>query len=168
MSIQSEIARIQENLSDAFAALTEKGVTVPDGSNSNALAGLIGAIESGGVKVNEGTYTLAVQTTASDAILIPHGLGEKPYFAAVFFAPDSSFTSPPQSALMCYVIAAEKFRYRVSGSSSLLKVDYDKDTTVDQTDETNIAVYGYKVGISYTASMPEGTKFYWIAVGGLK
>lgn len=48
MSIQSEIARIQANLSDAFAALTEKGVEVPDGSNSNALAGLIAAIESGG------------------------------------------------------------------------------------------------------------------------
>ena len=165
--MQTNLTTEQANITAALAALAEKGVEVPEGSNSNALAGLIAVVESGGVKVNEGTYTLAAQTAASDTILIPHGLGEKPYFAAVFFAPDSNFTSPPQSALMCYVIAAEKFRYRVSGSSSVLKVDYNKDTTDDKTDETNIAVYGYKVGMSHTASMPAGTKFYWIAVGGV-
>ena len=38
----------QSNVTAALAALAEKGVTVPDGANSDDLAELIGAIESGG------------------------------------------------------------------------------------------------------------------------
>lgn len=48
----------QANIAAALAALAEKGVTVPDGSNSNALAGLIAAIESGGT-IAHGEITLA-------------------------------------------------------------------------------------------------------------
>lgn len=48
MSIQSEINRISGNVADALAAIAEKGVTVPNGSNSDALAGLIAAIQAGG------------------------------------------------------------------------------------------------------------------------
>ena len=48
MSIQTQIDRISGNVSAALAAVAEKGVTVPDGSNSDALAELIASIEAGG------------------------------------------------------------------------------------------------------------------------
>lgn len=48
MSVQSEINRISSNVTAALAAIADKGVTVPDGSNSDSLASLIAAIEAGG------------------------------------------------------------------------------------------------------------------------
>lgn len=44
MSIQSEITRISGNITAAFTAIVNKGVTVPSGSNSDDLATLIGQI----------------------------------------------------------------------------------------------------------------------------
>ena len=48
MSIQSEIARLRSNISAALEAIAAKGVTIPEGANSDDLATLIAAIESGG------------------------------------------------------------------------------------------------------------------------
>lgn len=48
MSIKSEITRIQNNVSSALSAVSEKGVTVPSGSNSDNLPALIKAIVQGG------------------------------------------------------------------------------------------------------------------------
>lgn len=48
MSIQTQIDRISGNVSAALSAIAEKGVTVPDGSNSDALAELITSIKQGG------------------------------------------------------------------------------------------------------------------------
>lgn len=48
MSIASEISRISQNVSDSLTAVAAKGVTVPSGSNSDDLAGLIAQITSGG------------------------------------------------------------------------------------------------------------------------
>lgn len=44
MSIQSEINRISGNVSDSLDAVAAKGVTVPQGANSDNLAGLIASI----------------------------------------------------------------------------------------------------------------------------
>lgn len=46
MSIQSEITRISGNVADALTAIATKGVTVPQGANSDDLADLIAAIAS--------------------------------------------------------------------------------------------------------------------------
>lgn len=46
--IGRQIIRIRENVSDALTAIGNKGVTVPSGSNSDDLADLIGAIQTGG------------------------------------------------------------------------------------------------------------------------
>ena len=46
MSIQSEITRISGNVADALTAIAAKGVTVPQGANSDDLADLIGSIAS--------------------------------------------------------------------------------------------------------------------------
>ena len=48
MSVQSEITRLSGNVTAALAAIADKGVTVPDGSNSDSLAALIESIEAGG------------------------------------------------------------------------------------------------------------------------
>lgn len=48
MSISTDVARVKGNITAALAAIADKGVTVPDGSTSDALAGLIASIKSGG------------------------------------------------------------------------------------------------------------------------
>lgn len=48
MSVQSEINRIKGNVTASLAKIAEKGVTVPDGANSDNLAPLIESIEAGG------------------------------------------------------------------------------------------------------------------------
>ena len=48
MSIATDVSRIKGNITAALAAIADKGVTVPDGSTSDALASLIASIEAGG------------------------------------------------------------------------------------------------------------------------
>lgn len=88
MSVQSEITRLSDNVTAALAAIADKGVTVPDGSNSDSLAALIAAIEAGGgsdnvdlsgfpniSKVKTGSFTL---TSNASIYEVSHGLGELP------------------------------------------------------------------------------------------
>ena len=65
MSIATDVSRIKGNITAALAAIANKGVTVPDGSTSDALAALIESIEAGGggTKVVTGTFTLAEDQT---------------------------------------------------------------------------------------------------------
>lgn len=55
MSVQTQIDRISGNVSAALSAIAGKGVTVPEGSNSDALAELIASIEAGGGSVTSVT-----------------------------------------------------------------------------------------------------------------
>lgn len=72
MSVQSQIDRISDAVQDAIAAITEKGVTVPDGTKVDGLAALISAIEAGGGNIDFtpfsnivwGTITPAKDTTS--------------------------------------------------------------------------------------------------------
>lgn len=57
MGIATDLSRVKSNITAALAAIAEKGVTVPDGSNSDALAGLIASIEAGSTVI-AGTVTL--------------------------------------------------------------------------------------------------------------
>lgn len=74
MSVQTQIDRISGNVTAALAAIAEKGVTVPDGSNSDALAELIASIEAGGGssiwggKFTTGSFVLAKETTSTYTI----------------------------------------------------------------------------------------------------
>ena len=47
MSIATDVSRIKGNITAALAAIADKGVTVPDGSTSDALASLIESIQAG-------------------------------------------------------------------------------------------------------------------------
>lgn len=88
MSVQTQIDRISGNVSAALTAIADKGVTVPDGSNSDALHDLILSIEEGGglpdgiAAMTTGTYTpLGTQSTSCT---ITHGLGVTPNFFIMF------------------------------------------------------------------------------------
>lgn len=59
MGIATDLSRVKSNITAALAAIAEKGVTVPDGSNSDALAELIASIQAGGGKFASGTITSA-------------------------------------------------------------------------------------------------------------
>lgn len=51
MSISSEIARLKTNVSNSLSAISEKGVAVPEGANSDNLPELISQI-TGGAECN--------------------------------------------------------------------------------------------------------------------
>ena len=77
MSVQSEITRLSDNVTAALAAIADKGVTVPDGSNSDSLAALIESIEAaGGGGFDCGFFTLAEDSTIGAEI--QHNLGVVP------------------------------------------------------------------------------------------
>lgn len=84
MSIQTQIDRISGNISSALTAIADKGVTVPDGSTSDALAELIASIEAGGGGLPEGIAAMTSGTyiPGSDvsSCTIEHGLGAIPDF----------------------------------------------------------------------------------------
>lgn len=84
MSIQSEITRISGNVSDAFTAITNKGVTVPVGSTSDDLADLISQISGGGsgLEYETGTYT-PTSDIARPEISFAKTHNTRPFFVAI-------------------------------------------------------------------------------------
>lgn len=77
MSVQSEINRITSNITAALTAVADKGVEVPEGANSDSLASLVAAIETGGGVGMQGTYKVAA-TGNTGTITITHNLGVVP------------------------------------------------------------------------------------------
>lgn len=79
--MQTNLDTEASNITAALAALTEKGVEVPEGANSNALAGLIAAIEAGG---SCDMYTLVTFEEETLSYTVNHNLGSIPsHFAAI-------------------------------------------------------------------------------------
>lgn len=79
MSIESEINRINNNVSDALAATAEKGATVPEGATSDNLGTLIRSIPTGGSSLPP----LRIRLNGTETS-ISWGLGEK-YTAAELY-----------------------------------------------------------------------------------
>lgn len=79
MSVQTQIDRISGNVAAALAAIAEKGVSVPSGSKSDALASLIASIEAGGGGgFKTGIVTPLENDTEGTHLNIEHGLGAIP------------------------------------------------------------------------------------------
>lgn len=90
MSISSEISRIAQNVSDALTAIANKGVTVPQGSNSDDLATLIAQISGGGTPEIQ---SLSVTPSTSQQTYNAAGVdGYKPVVVAAM--PSGSATAP--------------------------------------------------------------------------
>lgn len=71
MSIQSEIDRISQNVSDSLDAVAAKGATVPTGSTSDDLPSLIASIPTSGAVESVNGQTGVVTLTASDVGALP-------------------------------------------------------------------------------------------------
>lgn len=109
MSIATDVSRIKGNITAALSAIADKGVTVPDGSTSDALASLIASIEAGGgggglpepfTALKTGTFTLA-SLNYCNAYPINHGLGVKPTIFALYN--DVTVTSSGSVAFVFYI-----------------------------------------------------------------
>lgn len=94
MSIQTQIERISGNVASALSAIRDKGVTVPEGSNSDALAELIEAIQTGGgasgANIATGSFLPALSRNSYE---ITHNLGRVPTFAFCYRTFNTNITS---------------------------------------------------------------------------
>lgn len=94
MSIATEIARISENVSDALTAVANKGVTVPAGSNSDDLAGLIAQIPTGGgggVVITQDEDGYLVLDAEGGTVQLQAKTGITPTTSSQTITPDSGY-----------------------------------------------------------------------------
>lgn len=159
MSIQTQIDRISGNVSAALSAIAEKGVTVPDGSNSDALAELIAAIEAGGsapgfAKVATGTMTPSNNRTSLD---VYHEFGQAPNVAVVYL----SASNTPSSGVYFSIIKTGGQYYnfgKLSGSfSGYVATNPNKPLT------NYYAYFTAKLSSSVTSYFIKGYTYRWIA-----
>ena len=101
MSIATDVSRIKGNITAALAAIADKGVTVPDGSTSDAMAELIASIEAGGggYEVSFGLINLAED---SKTITFEHGLSKAPDYVSIFLPIGYSYASYANSLRTYY------------------------------------------------------------------
>lgn len=93
MSIATDVSRIKGNITAALAAIADKGVTVPDGSTSDALASLIASIEAGGgvlqnnrlAVVASGSFTVSERTeiSSNNRFILQHDSGVIPLLITI-------------------------------------------------------------------------------------
>ena len=62
-TIQSEIDRIKQNISDAYTSLSNKGATIPSSKTSENLKSTIDTIKVSAVSYNSSTKTLTITTS---------------------------------------------------------------------------------------------------------
>lgn len=62
-TIQSEIDRIKQNVSDAYASLSNKGATIPSSQTSDNLKSTIDSLQVATVTYNGGTKQLTITTS---------------------------------------------------------------------------------------------------------
>ena len=163
MSIQTQIDRISGNVTAALSAIGEKGVTVPDGSNSNNLAELIAQISSGGMElpgfvseINFGTFTKAYSVSS---VKVAHGLSGKPKGFAVW----ASSSSKQDKLNAVFGINMSYYNYSTGGGFSgaiffLKSPNISYQNTCDS-DET----YFYLYTSTYNFSVYSGVAYNWIA-----
>lgn len=141
MSIATDVARIKGNITAALAAIADKGVTVPDGSTSDALAELIASIEAGGgggIKYTIGTYTPASDVNYFE---VEHNLGVVPQIA--FYRRMSFAREKYKLAGFCFhrpdKTCDYQYSIQMSSTTAFFTVldDYTSITDVDPTRTTS-------------------------------
>lgn len=172
MSIATDVSRIKGNIAAALAAIADKGVTVPDGSTSDALAELIANIEAGGGGAHVTTGTITPASAAKQTIT--HGLGEVPtYF--IIWAPAANSMDLVDSILsVCAGSNEQVFVYSNTSSSGFNS--YQK--LVEQAITADLATYArnavggannqtIQVADLYGGKyLKSGIEYRWIAIGG--
>ena len=168
MSVQTQIDRISGNVAAALAAIAGKGVTVPDGSTSDALAELIASIEAGGgasgfAKVAKGSVRIT-SVTSSSTLTIKHGLGQKPDIA-ILYNPNGFTNDGITACIMLSDGAFVNAGYNSSNSSSSRRgVYFGTNASMDETSFTvqGKLYYGSSTSAS-TVSFAYRDSYEWIA-----
>lgn len=114
MSISTEITRISGNVSDALTAIGNKGVTVPSGSNSDDLATLIGAIQTGGGGSSAQTATGTISGSGNNILQIPCDFAPD----LIYVYGDMSGTASLKGCVSFTIIKDTYLEMTVDGSSS--------------------------------------------------
>lgn len=167
MSIGTDVARIKGNITAALAAIADKGVTVPDGSTSDALAGLIASIEAGG-GVSGIAYGIYIPASTGKTHTIEHGLGVIPKIFAICAGSrvssgdtllDSAHGFSDRNLLfrMSRLKASSSPSGYIEGFKNITQTGFEKNTAIAKANETSIGVGG-----NYT--LTAGVEYYWFAV----
>lgn len=167
MSIATDVSRIKGNITAALAAIADKGVTVPDGSTSDALASLIASIEAGGggggglsepfTAFKTGTFTLA-SLAYCNAYPINHGLGVKPTIFALYN--DVAVSSSGSVAFVFYINHSNANTGKYGGyANSKNSASNTLDLSAFIVDENT---FTYNNSSSYYGS---NRQFRWVALG---
>lgn len=160
----------QEDIDAAFAALAEKGVTVPDGATSADLDELIASIVTGGGgKTATGTITVSENTymAQNPAILqVQHNLGAIPTGLVLYY--DCTKMNSVYLMLLAEIITESAYmsRFYINGSSSI-GVQKKDSTTVyvnftQNADETNMML-SFASGSRISGEILAGTTITWVA-----
>lgn len=166
MSVQSEISRISGNVAAALAAIAEKGVSVPSGSKSDALASLIAAIEAGGGGAGgciTGTFT---PSTYTDVVEIGSSIPDDNFFFAVMITVKTTKNS--NSYILCGYFTC--INGTISGvnvgankSISSGEIPSDVIVTIDRNSQTIKFAPKFSSATTY---FEDGSTFCWF-LGGL-
>ena len=158
----------QANITAALAALTEKGVEVPTGANSNALAGLIEAIEAGGFNYVTGSFTPSENTKN---YTITHNLGYIPNFIIMWAnelniaAKDLEYYALSAIAINGSVSQISCSGYNKKIRSTIVETNCDLTTPYDyncvpSSATTETATYNLS---NWSVYMVGGQEYTWIA-----
>ena len=174
MSIATDVSRIKGNVTAALAAIADKGVTVPAGSTSDALAGLIASIEAGGGGGYEVSIGIITPTEDSTALSFEHGLSKAPDYVIVFLPYGYSYTTYCNSLRMYYkkygysTIDEKWDAYVTSSSASNLKHPNSMSSSQSAFDinETTVTANECTFGFSSNMKWMSGKPYLWICISG--
>ena len=163
MSVQTQIDRISGNVSAALSAIAEKGVTVPDGSNSDALAELIAAIEAGGGASGFATVATGEITLANSYanVRVLHELGTIPDVAILYLTGfNTSTTGIVASLLLKSKYQINAGRHNSSGYGAYIEKN---SYTLDKTECSFNGHLQYGSGSTNYTGFKSGNTYKWIA-----
>ena len=175
MSIQTQIDRISRNVSAALSAIVEKGVTVPDGSTSDALAELITSIKAGGGNIASGSISWATAPINLVQTEFMHNLGVVPKLFLIH--PTFDITSSTQKNIGIHLISTGSLGAisRYSNRSIKIYSDFSQYVMKSMQDfpvsETDAGVYAdstkliFRTYLDSVFTVNPGDIYNWIAVG---
>lgn len=169
MSVQTQIDRISGNVTAALAAIADKGVTVPSGSTSDALAGLIASIEAGGgsasgfAKVATGTIIPSSNVTS---LTIEHGLGQAADITIVYIENANNSAIAPKIKVVISATWSNRFSVSIGHSARLVAAQVS--TSGNNVSADSSIVIGGSMSVagasgSATAPFYGGETYHWIA-----
>lgn len=174
MSIATDVSRIKGNITAALAAIANKGVTVPDGSTSDALASLIASIKAGGggYEVSFGIINLAEN---SATITFDHGLSKAPDYVSIFLPIGYSYKSYANSLRTYYkkhnyLSIKEEYDAYATRSSTSYVYHENGVSAGDVTfiiDDTTVTASECKFSVNHGArTWISGNPYMWICISG--